>query len=397
MKLPAMNTRSLGLAGVLIGLLALFGNAALRSGPLAPVEVTEAVVQSRTLSPALFGVGSVEARYSQRVGPIGTGRLLALEVDVGDVVQAGQVLGRMDPVDLDERIASLQASLRRMQANRRAATAQIEEAIARHEYAQSQERRYEMLSASGSISREAIEAKHQELRVASAGLQSAQANADAAVQAVEEAQAGLAALHQQRQQLELRAPLDGLVAARKVEPGTTVMAGQTVLEIIDSRQVWLNVRFDQRRAGGLQGGLPARIELRSRAAQTLSGQVLRVEPLADAVTEEILAKVIFDAVPNPLPPLGELGEVTVALPGAAALPVIPSASVQRREGVLGVWLIVDEALRFVPVTLGASDLDGDVQVLAGLREGDRVVRYSQRALTPRSRIRIVERLTADAS
>ena len=161
MKLPAMNTRSLGLAGVLIGLLALFGNAA--------------------LSPALFGVGSVEARYSQRVGPIGTGRLLALEVDVGDVVQAGQVLGRMDPVDLDERIASLQASLRRMQANRRAATAQIEEATARHEYAQSQERRYEMLSASGSISREAIEAKHQELRVASAGLQSAQANADAAV------------------------------------------------------------------------------------------------------------------------------------------------------------------------------------------------------------------------
>ncbi|MNJ61080.1 hypothetical protein D3C77_568510 [compost metagenome] len=155
--------------------------------------------------------------------------------------------------------------------------------------------------------------------------------------------------------------------------------------------------FDQRRAGGLQGGLPARIELRSRTMQALSGQVLRVEPLADAVTEEILAKVIFDTLPQPLPPLGELGEVTVGLPGAVALPVVPSASVQRREGVLGVWLIVDEALRFVPVTLGASDLDGDVQVLAGLREGDRVVHYSQRALTPRSRIRIVERLTAGAS
>lgn len=396
MNLPVMNKRSLGLAVVLIGLLALFGNAALRSGPLAPVEVTEVIVQNRALSPALFGVGTIEARYSQRVGPISTGRLLGLDVDVGDFVQAGQVLGRMDPVDLDERIASVRASQRRMQANQRVATALIEESTARHDYAQAQGQRYELLSTSGSISREAVEAKRQELRIAVAGLQSAQANAEAAVQAVEEAQAGLAALHQQRQQLELRAPVDGLVVARKVEPGTTIMAGQTILEIIDSRQVWVNVRFDQRRAGGLRSGLPARIELRSRTAQALSGQVLRIEPLADAVTEEILAKVIFDVMPQPLPPLGELGEVTVGLPGTEALPVIPSASVQRREGVLGVWLIVDGTLRYAPVTL-ASDLDGDVQVLAGLRQGDRVVRYSQQALTARSRIRIVERLTADAS
>jgi multidrug efflux pump subunit AcrA (membrane-fusion protein) len=43
--------------------------------------------------------------------------LLGLDVDVGDFVQAGQVLGQMDPVDLDERIASVRASQRRMQAN----------------------------------------------------------------------------------------------------------------------------------------------------------------------------------------------------------------------------------------------------------------------------------------
>src|SRR5690606_2885371 len=185
MNLPVMNKRSLGLAVVLIGLLALFGNAALRSGPLAPVEVTEVIVQNRALSPALFGVGTIEARYSQRVGPISTGRLLGLDVDVGDFVQAGQVLGRMDPVDLDERIASVRASQRRMQANQRVATALIEESTARHDYAQAQGQRYELLSTSGSISREAVEAKRQELRIAVAGLQSAQANAEAAVQAVE--------------------------------------------------------------------------------------------------------------------------------------------------------------------------------------------------------------------
>ncbi len=45
-------------------------------------------------------------------------------------------------------------------------------------------------------------------------------------------------------------------------------------------------------------GLPARIVLRSRSGQALSGRVLRVEPMADAVTEEMLAKVIFGSQPS---------------------------------------------------------------------------------------------------
>ena len=43
-------------------------------------------------------------------------------------------------------------------------------------------------------------------------------------------------------------------------------------------------------------------------------KVLRVEPVADVVTEEMLAKVVLDSVPTPLPPLGELAEITVTLP-----------------------------------------------------------------------------------
>ena len=49
-------------------------------------------------------------------------------------------------------------------------------------------------------------------------------------------------------------------------------------------------------------------------------------------------------------------------------------------------------LTFTPVTLGRSDLDGRVQVTQGLTSGDRVVLYSEKALTARSRIHIVERL-----
>ncbi|WP_241166172.1 efflux RND transporter periplasmic adaptor subunit, partial [Citrobacter freundii] len=132
----------------------------------------------------------------------------------------------------------------------------------------------------------------------------------------------------------------------------TIVAGQAVVEVIDPKSLWINARFDQISASGLAEGLPTLIVLRSRGGQTLKGRVLRVEPKADAVTEETLAKVIFDNKPEPLPPVGELAEVTVDLPALPAAPLIPNASVQREGDKVGVWQIVDGDLHFSPVKLG---------------------------------------------
>ena len=100
------------LLAVGIPLLALFVYVGLRSGPLAPVTVTLVKAEARALHPALFGIGTVEARYTHRIGPTVAGRVERLDVQVGDAVHAGQVLGEMDPIDLDERIRSQDAALR---------------------------------------------------------------------------------------------------------------------------------------------------------------------------------------------------------------------------------------------------------------------------------------------
>ena len=105
-----------------------------------------------------------------------------------------------------------------------------------------------------------------------------------------------------------------------------------------------------------------------------------------------MAKVAFNVAVNPLPPLGELAEVTVALPAAPPLPVIPNAAVQRVDGQSGVWQVMSGDLSFTPVTLGASDFDGNVQVRSGLKVGDRIVVYSAKALNARTRITVVERI-----
>jgi multidrug efflux pump subunit AcrA (membrane-fusion protein) len=175
------------------------------------------------------------------------------------------------------------------------------------------------------------------------------------------------------------------------------VAGQVVVELIDPESLWINVRFDQIHARGLAAGLPAQIVLRSQGGETgAAGHVSRIEPLADAVTEETLAKVVFDQLPEPLPPIGELAEVNVDLPALPAGPVLPNAAIQRINsksgGKLGVWQVKNGDLQFTPVTLGATDLDGRIQVREGLKIGDQVVVYSAKALNAHTRIHVVEQL-----
>jgi len=390
-RLP-VNRRTLALVAVLVLLLALLGYVALRSGPLATVPVTATLVERLAIAPAQFGIGTIEARHTYKIGPTAAGRIKRVDVNVGDLVRAGQVLGEMDSVDLDERIAGQAAALKRAAAAVLAAEAQVREAVARTAYADTQAGRYENLLQQGMASAEAAGAKRQERQVAEAGLAAARANGDAAGQELARIRLDREGLIRQRANLQLVAPAAGLVAVRSADPGTTVVAGQAVVEVIDPASLWINVRFDQLHVSGLRADLPVRIVLRSQGGPAQAGRVARVEPLADAVTEETLAKVVFDSLPQPLPPVGELAEITVALPALPVAPVVPNAAVKRVAGQLGVWLIRDNDLRFAPVTTGATDLEGRVQILEGLTAGERVVVYSTRALTSRSRIKVVERL-----
>ena len=378
MKRSPLQGRTLALLAIIVPLLLLFIYVGLRSGPLAPVAVTVASVESRVVAPALFGIGTVEARYTYKIGPTIAGRIKRLDVHVGDLVKAGQVLGEMEAVDLDDRVRSLESAIKRSEAA-------LREAQARHAYAQTQARRYEELFAVRSSSEEVVTTKRQELQIADAALSVAR-------EEVARTRADRQGMVAQRSSLRLVAPVDGLVALRDADPGTTIVAGQTVVEIVDPTSLWINVRFDQGSATGLAGGLPVHIILRSRSGQTLKGRVLRAEPKADAVTDEMLAKLVFDTIPQPLPPIGELAEATVDLPALPAAPAIPNAAVQRDGGKVGVWQIVDGDLRFTPVTLGVSDLDGFVQVYEGLNVGDQVVAYSQKMLTAKSRIEVVEHI-----
>jgi len=397
MKLNALLSRRVGLGLLGLLLLLVLGFVVMRSGPLAPVRVTVHKVSEGRLVPALFGIGTVEARRSYLIGPTTAGRVRQVAVDVGDVVKAGQLLAEMDPVDLDERLAALEASMARAGSAEAAVQAQRRDALAKRELAILNARRYADLGQKSFISAGVVEGKVQEQTSAEAAVSAADANLSAARQDLQRLAAERAGLRQQRDRLRLLAPSDGVVIARDAEAGSTVVAGQAVIRLIEPASLWVKVRFDQGRSAGLAQGLRAEIVLRSNPSKPLAGKVARVEAVSDSVTEERIAQVAFDSLPAGLA-LGELAEVTLALAPTAPALLLPNASIKRFADAqgerVGVWLLDDARLRFAPVRLGATSLDGQVQVLDGLRAGDLAVVYSEKALASGSRIKVVDRLVA---
>ena len=226
MKPNATFKRSLGLGLLAVLLLAVLTFVMLRSGPLAATRVTVQPAQRASLAPALFGIGTVQARRAYFIGPTAAARVLRVMVDVGDTVQAGQLLAEMDPVDLDERLAALDAALARAGSTAAAAEAQRQDALARKELAQMNARRDADLASRNFISAGALEARLQEQTSAEAAVAAAAANLAATRQDRDRLAAERDGLRRQRDKLRLLAPAAGVVTQRDAEPGSTVVAGR---------------------------------------------------------------------------------------------------------------------------------------------------------------------------
>lgn len=384
-RLALPGRRGLGLAlGVLVFLAAFVWLVATR-GPLAPVSVQTAEVVRADLSPEVYGIGTVESRHAYAVGPIQAGRVLRVLVDQGDAVAAGQRLAEIDPVDLDARAAAAASAVARARQTLQAAQAQVIEAESRARIAQANSQRYQALYQQHFVAKEMADSRVHEAAAADAALAAARANAAATEREIGRTEAEREAIARQRGSLILTSPVAGVVTAREAEPGSTVVAGQAVLRLVDPSQLWVRARVDQARAAGLRVGQAATIVLRSAPATALPGKVVRIDLVSDALTEERIVNVVFDPMPTQFY-LGELAEISVRLPGAREALVIPHAALGSYRGRAGVWCIDAGRARFRPVEPGLV-ADGRVQIVAGLAAGERVIAYSAKQLDEGVRVR----------
>lgn len=381
-KRKRLMSLALVVTGV-IGILVLI----LFKGPLAPIEVQTVRLAETDLRPALFGVGTLEARHSYSIGPTRTGRLLELLVDHGDAVATGQLLGEMDPVDLPDRLRSAQLSFEKTKHLLAAAQARVDEAQSQYAQAKRDAKRYKDLLKKQQISKELAEAKETEARSALDQIHVAEAELAGTQHDLERLQSDVKALQRQIDELSLISPVDGLVTAREVEPGSVIVAGTPVLRLIDPKTLWVRTRIEQRSGGDIVLGLPAEVRLRSLPDTPLAGQVARVELIADSLTEERWVDVSLNQTPANQA-IGMLANVTLFFPAISQAQWLPAAAIQYRDRKAGVWLVENGKARFAEVKLGTHTLDGKFQILSGIASDDQVISYSSETLSEGQRVSV---------
>ncbi|MCW9025083.1 MAG: efflux RND transporter periplasmic adaptor subunit [Gammaproteobacteria bacterium] len=360
-------------------------------GPLAPVKVTVVNMASGSMSTSIFGIGTVEARRSYALGPTSPGRVAEVQVDVGDSVRAGQLLARMDTVDLDDRLISAELATERAEYTIRAAEASLIESKSRLALAKADLVRYEEMRSKAYVSEQTLLTKRYEVEAANAAVGAAVATLESARRDRQRIQSDAVGIRKLREQLRLLSPVDGIVTARHTEPGTTVVAGQAVIEMIDPTSLWVSARIDQRQAGEVRVGQRAAVVMRSAPDVVKAARVERIDWISDPVTEERSVQIVFTPMINNVP-LGELVEVTIWTQEINDTHWIPTAA-RRREGQQdGVWVLSDEGVHFRVVRFGVSTLDGRTQVLAGLSPNEQIIVHTQKPLSIDTDIRVVPSL-----
>lgn len=371
------------------GLFAIFAWVVLTQGPLAPVKVTVEKVRIGNLGHAVFGIGTLKARRSYNLAPTMTSRVKNVLVDQGDEVVAGQVLAEMDPVDLDDKLASSQRVVEKTASAIQAAEAQVREAQSRLKTVTATAIRYQELREGGFVSQEMFDAKLHEKNASASALATASANLAIARDEHARAQADTRGIGKARAQTRLISPINGVVAVRLAEPGSTVVGGQVVLQVVDPNSLWVETRIPQLQAGLVRTGQVAEVVLRSQPYVPVAGKVARIDIVSDAVTEERIVNV---SLSNARVSIGEYAEVTIKLPDLNDTRSIPSAAVKRVDKVSGVWVLQEGKVTFKPVKIGLSTMDGRTQILDGLGEGDEVIMYSQQALREGLKVKVVSAL-----
>jgi multidrug efflux system membrane fusion protein len=300
---------------------------------------------------ALAFAGEVRAReesaLSFRVG----GNLTRRFVDVGDAVHRGDLLAELDPGDL------------RLQAQ--AAQAQLTAAEAELARASADRARFARLARQQLVSRSALDAQNAAHAAAAGQAKAARANLDVA--------------RNQAAYSQLRAPRDGVVAARQAEAGQVVAAGQPVFTLAGDGGREVAIALPESVIRGFRVGQPVLVELWNAPGTRLPGTIREIAPSADPQTRTYAARVALAGTAADAVELGQSARVYArAGDGSAAAQSalrLPLAAIQRGDGgATAVWVVdpASHALHSTPVRLGAFAEDS-VPVLAGIKASDWVV------------------------
>jgi len=299
-------------------------------------------VQYREVDQTYAAEGVVEAVKQATVAAQISGRVVAVNFDVGDRVKKGQVIVRIDATEVNQAYAAAQAQVAQADATLRNAKAQYDR------------------------TQRLVEQKF----MSPAAMDKAQADFQAAKAQLAAAQAGGGQAAATRGYANVVAPYSGVVSARHVELGEMAVPGKPLMTGFDPGELRVTASMPQYQLGAVRKFSRASVEFPA-LNQRVQASKMAILPAADSVTHTTQVRLDLPAGIEGLYP-GMFARAHFAV-GKVKKLLIPAAAVARRSEVAGAYVVAESGeIRFRQLRLGEAAGSEELEVLAGLVAGEKL-------------------------
>lgn len=316
--------------------------------PRPPPAVVVAKVSVRDVPVEVRAPVELRPFAQAEVGSKTLGYLDAVFVDRGDRVKRGQLIALVRPSDLPDQLGAARGSLAQAQASAALAKQNADRAA--------------QLAPTGVVSQQELQQT-----------QSALASADAQEAAAKAQVAGIAT---RLGETKITSPLDGVVTARRVDPGSLVgptagAAGGSIVTVARVDVLRMFVTVTERQAHLVRTGQNARVELDALEGRAASGNVVRLSPALDPATRTLDAEVQLDNKDGALRP-GMFGRASIVVAIHPQAVVVPASAIQVSAGKRWAFALVGSKVARREVTVGVDGGDW-LEIVKGLVADDEVV------------------------
>jgi RND family efflux transporter MFP subunit len=323
--------------------------------------------------------GSLKPKEQVDVTSKVTGRVVKINVQVGDFIRQGQILAELEDSELAQQV-------RRAEASRQVVKATQQQRKEELGNARADANRAKQLLDAGLLSRQEYEAKATAFRVFEAQM--------ALVGAQEEqAEAELRELTIQRSQMKIVAPISGYVAQRFVDVGAVVSPSTPVARLVNLSTMVTLANVPEKDLSRLRLGNRAIVTVDAFGKQEYVGKVARISPVLDVATRTALVEI---EIPNPGGALRAemFARVKLDMGAMREAVLVPREALVYRGQQAGVYVVESKKPVFRSVDTGSAHGD-EIEVVANLQPGTSVVNKGAAMLQEGDQIRIIESKEAD--
>lgn len=211
-----------------------------------------------------------------------------------------------------------------------------------------------------------------------------QATVDNAQAAYDQALAGIAKTEALISQKLVRAPFSGDLGVRKVEVGQYLTAGTAIVSLTDLSELWANFTVTEKDSGNLKVGQAVRLKVDAYPGRTFEGKITTIEPQISTDTRNIRVQATI-ANPEKILKPGMFVTTTVVLPEKPAVITVPETAVDYTLYGDSVFVIAEKKEEDGKTSLSAvrtfvqtgNRVEGRVEIVKGLKAGDKVVAVGQ--------------------